>query len=104
MYNSIFEQIPLIMIKKAFPFFIFLFIFFIPLSFIAQKTSQFSGDTLKFPKELSDYFYENSANKKDAEVYMDNFAKQWKLPEMAGTYKKNMIETSNQFLKKRLKP
>ena len=33
----------------------------------AQKINQFSSDSVKYIKELNDYFYDNSANKKDAE-------------------------------------
>ena len=32
----------------------------------SQKIVKFSNDSIKFYKELNDYFYEFSANKKDA--------------------------------------
>ncbi|HWY12455.1 MAG TPA: hypothetical protein VN026_14075, partial [Bacteroidia bacterium] len=70
----------------------------------AQKLSQFSGDTLKFIKELNDFFYDNSANKKDAETYVLEFSKKWKTAEISGGYKTIIIETCNEFLQKRLKP
>ena len=41
----------------------------------AQKLTQFSSDSVKYIKELNDYFYDNSANKKDAEEYVLNFQK-----------------------------
>lgn len=90
--------------KKAFLLFLLVLAFLIPQAFLAQKTNMFSGDTLKFPKELNDFFYENSANKKDAEAYIENFTKQWKLPELSGFYKTTIIETSVLMLKKRFKP
>jgi len=87
------------------PLLFILFLFILSASGIkAQKLSQFSGDTIKFIKELNDFFYDNSANKKDAEAYVLEFSKQWKTPLLAGTYKQVIIETSNQFLQKRLKP
>ena len=91
------------MSKKVLLFIPLLFVFFTPLA-KAQKLSQFSGDTIKFLKELNDYFYDNSANKKDAEAYVLEFSQKWKANEIAGTYKQTIIETANQFLQKRLKP
>lgn len=91
------------MFKRSLVSILILFIFSIS-GTKAQKLSQFSGDTIKFIKELGDFFYDNSANKKDAEAYVLEFSKQWKTPLLAGTYKQVIIETSNQFLQKRLKP
>lgn len=91
------------MSKKAF-YRVLISCLFLVSNIKAQKLSQFSGDTIKFIKELNEFFYDNSANKKDAEAYVLEFSKIWKTPDMAGTYKQIIIETSNQFLQKRLKP
>ena len=41
----------------------------------AQKLTEFSKDSVKFIKELNEYFYDFSANKKDAENYISDFQK-----------------------------
>jgi hypothetical protein len=87
---------------KKLVLFALLSVFFLTVS--GQKTSMFSGDTIKYLKEINDYFYENSANKKDAEDYIANFSKYWKGTELVGSYKKVIIETSNLMLQKRFKP
>ena len=53
-----------LMIKKTALAFIFVLVSFLT---NAQKLTQFSSDSVKYIKELNDYFYDNSANKKDAE-------------------------------------
>ena len=52
----------------------------------AQKLTQFTSDSVKFIKELHDYFYDFSANKDDAEKYVQNFGKVWKAPEFVANY------------------
>jgi hypothetical protein len=91
------------MLKKAFTLFIFLFILLLSKSASAQKITQFSGDTLLFPKELAAYFDEYAAQKKEAMEYAQDFVANWK-SEIFGEYKKIMIETANMFVKRRLKP
>lgn len=70
----------------------------------AQKGGQFSGDTLKFPKELGEYFFEFAANKKDATQFILDFTPSWNSPDFPSKYKTTVIETCNLFLQKRLKP
>ena len=70
----------------------------------AQKLTQFSTDSVKFFKELNEYFYDFSANKKDAEEYMQNFQKTWKSPEFASKYRNAVYKTSNAMLQRKLKP
>lgn len=70
----------------------------------AQKLTQFSEDSVKYIKELNDYFYDFSANKKDAEEYISNFQKIWKSPEFSNKYRKAVYKTSNAMLQRKLKP
>ena len=70
----------------------------------AQKITQFSSDSVKFIKELNDYFYDNSANKKEAEEYVLNFGKVWKSPDFASRYRAAIYKTSNSMLQRKLKP
>ena len=70
----------------------------------AQKTIEFSNDTVKFSKELSDYFIDNSANKETAKDYIRVFEKLWKDNVITGYYKQAAINTANEMLKKRFKP
>ncbi len=70
----------------------------------AQKLTQFTSDSVKFIKELHEYFYDFSANKDDAEKYVQNFGKVWKAPEFAAKYKAAVYKTSNSMLQRKLKP
>jgi hypothetical protein len=70
----------------------------------AQKLTQFSTDSVKFYKELNDYFMEFSANKKDAEEYMLGFQKVWKSPDFPSKYRQALYKTSNAMLQRKLKP
>lgn len=70
----------------------------------AQKFTEFSKDSVKFIKELNDYFYDNSANKKDAEEYISGFQKVWKTPDFSSKYKAAVYKTSNAMLQRKLKP
>ncbi|MCX7728955.1 MAG: hypothetical protein N2203_05750, partial [Bacteroidia bacterium] len=71
----------------------------------AQKnTFSFTTDTVKFVKELEEYFYSNTGNKKEAEEFLNDFNKRWKNNQVAGFFKQNIIETSNLFVQKKLKP
>jgi hypothetical protein len=70
----------------------------------AQKQTEFSKDSVKFIKELGDFFYTNSANKKEAEEYVLNFQKIWKTPEFNREYKVAVYEISNLMLERKLKP
>ncbi len=70
----------------------------------AQKLTQFSTDSVKFIKELNEYFYDFSANKKDAEEYILGFQKVWKSPEFPGKYRTAVYKTSNAMLQRKLKP
>ncbi len=70
----------------------------------AQKLTQFSSDSVKYIKELNDYFYDNSANKKDAEEYILNFQKKWKSPYFSSKYRAAIYKTSNVMLQRKLKP
>lgn len=91
------------MIRKS-SFLIFLVSFFLSTSIKAQKNGQFSGDTLKFPKELGEYFFEFAANKKEATQFILDFTPTWNGPDFPSKYKPIVIETCNLFLQKRLKP
>jgi hypothetical protein len=70
----------------------------------AQKLTQFSSDSVKYIKELNDYFYDNSANKKDAEEYVLNFQKTWKSLHFSSKYRAAVYKTSNAMLQRKLKP
>lgn len=70
----------------------------------AQKLTQFSSDSVKYIKELNEYFYDNSANKKDAEEYVLNFQKIWKSPDFSSKYRAAIYKTSNAMLQRKLKP
>ncbi len=70
----------------------------------AQKITQFSTDSIKFIKELNNYFYDNSANKKDAEEYINEFSKAWKSPDFSSKYRSAIYKTSNTMLLRKLKP
>jgi hypothetical protein len=70
----------------------------------AQKLTQFSTDSVKYIKELDTYFYDFSANKKDAEDYMKNFEKAWKSPDFSSKYRAAVYKTSNAMLQRKLKP
>ena len=70
----------------------------------AQKLTQFSPDSVKYIKELGDYFYDFSANKKDADEYISNFQKVWKSPDFLAKYRQAVYKTSNAMLQRKLKP
>lgn len=70
----------------------------------AQKLTQFSSDSVKYIKELNEYFYDFSANKKDAEEYVQNFQKIWKSPNFDSKYRAAVYKTSNAMLQRKLKP
>lgn len=70
----------------------------------AQKLTEFSKDSVKFIKELNEYFYDFSANKKDAEDYISDFQKIWKTPAFAPKYRAAVYRTSNAMLQRKLKP
>lgn len=70
----------------------------------AQKTTQFSSDSIKYIKELNEYFYDNSANKQSAEEYVLNFQKIWKSPDFSSKYRAAVYKTSNAMLQRKLKP
>jgi len=70
----------------------------------AQKIAQFSSDSVKFIKELEDYFYDGSANKDIAQEYMKDFRKKWKSPDFSNKYKVAVYKTSNAMLTRKLKP
>lgn len=92
------------MFKKANLILIF-FITLLSSSVYAQKgINKFSGDTLKFPKELGEYFFEFAADKKEATQFILDFTPAWNSPDFPSAYKKIVIETCNAFLQKKLKP
>ena len=70
----------------------------------AQKLTQFSSDSVKYIKELNEYFYDFSANKKDAEDYVQQFYKVWKSPDFSSKYRAAVYKTSNAMLQRKLKP
>ncbi len=70
----------------------------------AQKLTQFSSDSVKFIKELNEYFYDFSANKQSAEEYILNFQKIWKSPDFSSKYRAAVYKTSNAMLQRKLKP
>ena len=72
--------------------------------FYSQKLTQFSNDSIKFPKELSEFFYDFSANKQDAEVYMLDFQKTWKTSYFTPKYRFAIYNTCNAMLQRKLRP
>lgn len=85
-------------------FYILLFLSLLTIGGFAQKFTQFANDTGKFAKDLGQYFFDNSANKEDAQVYSKAFEKLWKDNIIAGYYKEISIKTANAMLAKRMKP
>src|SRR4051812_7185476 len=69
-----------------------------------QRISQFSTDTAKFTRDLSQYMIEFSANKETAADYMRKFEKLWKDNVIAGYFKEVTMQTANTMLGKRMKP
>ncbi|MEW6772504.1 MAG: hypothetical protein AB1304_00735 [Bacteroidota bacterium] len=82
----------------------FLLIFIFQYVFSQKNNFSFSSDTTKFIKELEEFFYANTGNKKEAEEFLNDFNKRWKNNQIAGFFKQNIIETSNLFVQKKLKP
>ncbi len=82
----------------------FLLFFHLAFQVNAQKFTQFSTDTTKFTKDLSQYFFDNSANKEQAGEYIRSFEKLWKENIIAGYFKEVIMTTSNTMLGKRMKP
>lgn len=74
------------------------------IAFSQKNNFSFTNDTTKFSKELEAYFYANTGNKKEAEEFLNDFNKRWKNNQIAGFFKQNIIETSNLFVQKKLKP
>ena len=70
----------------------------------AQKITVFSEDSLKFIKELDNFFQENSANKEEAKKYTDEFSDYWKSGVFSNYYKKYVYTTCNTMFSKKLKP
>ena len=89
------------MIKK---FLLVFFLFFCVHIINAQKLTQFSTDSVKFIKELNEFFIDNSANKKDAEEFITNFGKFWKTPVFETKYRQAVYKTCNAMLQRKLKP
>ena len=83
---------------------LFILFTFVSITFRAQKLTQFSTDTMKFTKDLSIYFFDNSANKEQASDYIRNFEKLWKDNVIAGNFKEIIMTTSNTMLGRRMKP
>jgi hypothetical protein len=80
------------------------FVLFFSNTIKAQKLTQFSSDSVKFIKELNEYFIEFSANKEIAHDYMSAFSKEWKSPNFASNYRQAVYKTSNAMLQRKLKP
>ena len=74
------------------------------LNAFSQKTTSFTPDSVKFIKELDNYFQDNSANKDDASAIIENLGKFWKTPAYSNYYKNYVYATSNKMLEKKLKP
>ncbi len=89
------------MIKK---FLLVSFLLFFVNIINAQKLTQFSTDSVKFIKELNEFFIDNSANKKVAEEYMVTFGKFWKSPDFETKYRQAVYKTCNAMLQRKLKP
>lgn len=89
------------MFKKIAYLFAFLFVMS---NIQAQKLTQFTEDSVKYFKELSEYFNDFSANKDEAAKYMQDFQKIWKTPDFLPKYRKAVYKMSNVMLQRRLKP
>jgi len=85
-------------------FFLVIIIWAISLNAFSQKITAFSTDSVKFIKELDKYFQDNSANKEDAAVFIENLGKFWKTPAYSNFYKDYVYATCNKMLDKKLKP
>ncbi len=73
-------------------------------STFAQKTTSFTADSMKFVKELDDFFQANSANKEDAKMFIENLEKFWHSADYKVYYKNYVYATCNKMLDKKLKP
>jgi hypothetical protein len=71
---------------------------------LAQKLIEFTPDSVKFIKELDQYFQAGSADKKEAADFVNEFEKAWKDPVFKLQYKEYVYKTCNKFLDKKLKP
>lgn len=77
-----------------------LFLFFF--GFISAQ--RFTSDSVKFVKELENYFHEFSADKKEASKWVDDFAAFWKKPNFSSNYKLGVYKMCNLMSTKKLKP
>lgn len=84
--------------------FVLILIIFVAFKVHSQKLTQFANDTIKFTKDLGQYFFENTVNKEDAQNYTKALDKLWKDNVIAGHYKEISIKTANAMLAKKMKP
>ncbi|MFN5183300.1 MAG: hypothetical protein ACK5D5_09800 [Bacteroidota bacterium] len=85
-------------IKKYFVFLLFLFF---NLDISAQR---FNADSVKFVKDLDDFFQEYSSDKKEATKWVEDFKIYWKKPQFSAVYKESVYKICNQMAAKKFKP
>ena len=74
------------------------------LNSFAQKLTSFTPDSIRFIKELDEYFQYASADKSEAATFIKEFEKAWKAPTFTIEYKDYVYTTCNRMLEKKLKP
>ncbi len=82
---------------------VFISLFYFQLVFAQKSNVVLSPDTLKFFNDFKSYFIDNTINKDEADKFLDDFEKKWKLPEFNASYKKQLISTTQKFVERRLK-
>ncbi|MBC7865362.1 MAG: hypothetical protein IAF38_20470, partial [Bacteroidia bacterium] len=78
------------------------FLFFSGMIF--SQSARFTEDSVKFVKELGAYFQEFSADKKEAEKWVDDFTVFWKTPQFSPVFRNSVYKICNQMAVKKLKP
>ena len=81
---------------------IFLLLFVcLNLGIYAQR---FTADSVRFIKDLDDFFQEFSSDKKEASKWVEDFKAYWKKPQFSSVYKESVYRVCNQMASKKFKP
>ncbi|MFN6038261.1 MAG: hypothetical protein ACK452_07325 [Bacteroidota bacterium] len=67
-------------------------------------SQRFTADSVKFIKDLNDFFQEFSSDKKEAAKWVEDFKEYWRTPAFASYYKENVYKACNQMAAKKFKP
>ena len=80
------------------------FLIFICISSHSLVAQRFASDSVKFIKDLDDFFQEYSSDKKEASKWVEDFKVYWKKPQFATAYKESVYKICNQMAAKKFKP